>query len=432
MKSLPLKSAAALGLLTIPQVAFAQDAAPPPINTGDTAWMLVATALVMVMTPGLAFFYGGMVRSKNAVSLVFQSMVALGVISILWFVIGYSLAFSPGSAFLGGASWAMYSGVGTAPNTDYAGTIPHMLFATYQCMFAIITPALITGAFAERIRFKSYLGFLILWSLLVYSPVAHWVWGVGGYLRDIGTLDFAGGTVVHMTAGFSALAVAIVFGPRVDFGKAEYVPSNVPTIALGTALLWFGWFGFNAGSALSSGELAVTAFTSTHFATAAAGLTWMILDWAIKGKPSLSGFCIGAVVGLVAVTPACGFVTPAAGLVVGIVAAAISNIVAGFRAKSQLDDSLDVFACHGLGGLSGILLTGVLASKAVNSAGADGGAALFAAQAKAAGIVVIYSFLVTFVILKLLDLVFGLKPTAEEEMKGMDIVDHGEVAYVND
>jgi ammonium transporter, Amt family len=407
--------------------AFAQ-AGASPINSGDTAWMIVATALVMVMTPGLAFFYGGMVRGKNAVSLVFQSMVALPVITIVWFLCGYSLAFSPGSPFLGGLDWSLFSGVGAAPNTDYGATIPHVLFAIYQCMFAVITPALVIGAFAERVKFKHYLLFLVLWSLLVYSPVAHWVWAVGGYLRAGGTLDFAGGLVVHMTAGFSALAAAMVLGKRSDYGNADYSPSNVPLIAVGTGLLWFGWFGFNGGSAIGSNELAVNAFSATHLAASGAMFVWMLLDWKLKGKPSLTGACIGAVVGLVAVTPACGFVSPGAGLIVGCVGALVANIAAYYRGKSQLDDSLDVFACHGLGGLTGILLTGVFGTTAVNAAGADAGATLFMAQLKGAAVVAVYSFVVSFVLFKILQAA-GIRANASEESAGMDSADHGEKAY---
>ena len=419
------------GAIFVSASAHADGTPPPAVNTGDTAWMLASSALVMIMTPGLAFFYAGMVRTKNTVATMMQSFIALPVITMLWFAFGYSLAFSKGNGFLGGLDWVFFHGVGGAPNADYGATVPHLLFAVFQCMFAIITPALVTGAFAERMKFKSYLAFLVLWSALIYTPVAHWVWGVGGFLKDMGALDFAGGTAVHMTAGFSALAAALVFGRRVDFGKADTSSHSIPLVVIGTALLWFGWFGFNGGSAIASGELATSAFAVTHLAASSAALTWMILDWILKGKPSLVGACIGAVVGLVAITPASGYVTAGSGVLIGIVGAAVSNLAALMRSKSQLDDSLDVFACHGLGGTVGILMTGLLASKAINSTGAEGGGALFLIQLKAALIVAVFSFVGSFVLFKVIDLLFGLRPSASEETKGLDAGDHGEKAYVN-
>jgi Amt family ammonium transporter len=410
--------------------AMAQEAAAAsPVSGADVAWLLTSAALVLLMTPGLAFFYAGMVRGKNVVSTIAQSFAAMSLISIVWYLFGYSLAFSPGSSLLGGFDWALFNGVGSAPNTDYAATIPHVLFAVYQCMFAIITPALIAGAFAERMKFSAYAAFIVLWSIVVYSPVAHWVWGVGGLLRGWGILDFAGGLVVHQTAGFSALAAALAIGKRSDYGKANYSASSVPLITIGTGLLWFGWFGFNGGSALGSGELAVTAFSSTHFAAAAAGLGWAIMDKLLKGKVSLVGICIGIVVGLVAVTPAAGFVSAGSGLLIGLIGAVAANLVAHFRAKSQLDDSLDVFACHGVGGLVGSVLTGVFCSKAVNAAGADGGAAQFFIQLKSSLVVGVFSFVATFVLFKIIQVVIGLRPTVAEETSGLDEVDHGEKAY---
>ncbi len=426
--------------LTQSFASFAQDAEPaaaaasvaaavaaPTINTGDTAWMLVSTALVLLMTPGLAFFYGGMVRTKNVVSTIMQSMIACGVVSLVWFAFGYSIAFAPTSGgMMGSLGWSFLNGVTTVPNTDYGATVPHSLFMLFQCMFAIITPALITGAFAERVKFKGYLVFIALWSLLIYSPLAHWVWGVGGFLRTQGVLDFAGGLVVHLSAGVSALAAALALGKRRDYGKVEYMPHSISLIAVGTGMLWFGWFGFNGGSAIGSNELATTAFTNTHFSAAAAIVVWMIMDWVIKGKPSLLGACIGAVVGLIAVTPASGFVTMQSAVTIGIVASIAANLVAAMRAKSQLDDSLDVFACHGVGGAVGVLMTGLLASKTINSAGADGGGALFFTQLKAVAIVGTFCFVGTYVLCLIINAVIGLRADDQAESQGMDQADHGE------
>lgn len=412
----------------VPAVAAA---AVPTINSGDTAWVLVATAFVLLMTPGLAFFYAGMVRSKNAVGMLMQNFIALAVITLVWAICGYTLAFGPTqSGFIGGMNWFFLNGVGNQANADYSATIPHSLFMVFQCMFAVITPALITGAFAERMKFKTYLAFIVLWSLLVYSPVCHWVWGVGGFLRVKGLLDFAGGTVVHMTAGFSALAAAIAFGARKDYGKADASPHNVPFILLGTALLWFGWFGFNGGSALAANDVGANALVATHIAAAAAALAWMVCDWFLKGKPSLTGACIGAVVGLIAITPACGFITLNSALWLGLIAGIVSNFASILRAKSGLDDSLDVFACHGVAGLLGTLATGFLATKAVNPAGADGGMAQFGIQLTGAAIVAAFSFVVTFVLCKVLNAVMGLRPSAQQEDSGLDNSEHGERAYI--
>jgi Amt family ammonium transporter len=298
-------------------------------------------------------------------------------------------------------------------------------------MFAVITPALITGAFAERMKFKTYLAFLVLWSLLIYSPVCHWVWGVGGFLRVKGLLDFAGGTVVHMTAGFSALAAALAFGPRKDYGKPEIASHNVPFICLGTGLLWFGWFGFNGGSALSANDVGSNALVVTHISAAVATLVWLVGDWIFKGKPTLTGACIGAVVGLIAITPASGFVGASSALLIGLIAGAASYVVALIRGKTQIDDSLDVFAAHGIAGLTGVLLTGLFASKSINAAGVDGSGAQFAIQLQGAAIVAIYSFVVTFILCKVLNVVFGLRPSASEEAAGQDATDHGERAYIS-
>jgi len=428
-------SALSLAQDTAPAVTETVAAAAAPastINSGDTSWVLISTALVLLMTPGLAFFYAGMVRGKNAVGMLMQNFIALAVLTAVWAICGYSLAFGPTQGgWIGSMGWAFLNGVGNQPNPDYSATIPHSLFMAFQCMFAVITPALITGAFAERMKFKTYLAFIVLWSLLIYSPVCHWVWGVGGFLRVKGALDFAGGTVVHMTAGFSALAAALAFGPRKDYGKADLSPHNVPFICLGTGLLWFGWFGFNGGSALGAGDLASNALVATHIAAAFATLVWMVGDWMFKGKPALTNACIGAVVGLIAITPACGFVSSTSAIWIGLIAGGASYVVAMIRGKSRIDDSLDVFAAHGIAGLTGVLLTGVFASKAINGAGADGGGALVGTQFTAALIVAAYSFGVTFVLCKVLNAVFGLRASAKDEDAGLDHSEHGEKAYVN-
>ncbi len=403
------------------------------INPGDTAWVLVATALVMMMTPALAFFYGGMVRRKNVLSTLNLSFIIIGLVSIQWVLVGYTLAFGPSiGGIIGALDFAGLTGVGSAPNADYAATIPHLAFAAYQMMFAIITPALITGAFVERVRFKAFLLFALLWATFVYDPVAHWVWGIGGVLRTLGALDFAGGTVVHITAGFSALAFARVIGARRGYGKAPLEPHNIPYSILGAGLLWVGWFGFNGGSALGANGLAVNAVVVTNTAAAAAGTVWMFLSWR-DNKPSILGVITGAVVGLVAITPAAGYVTPLAALVIGALAAPISYYAIKLRQSRNLDESLDVWACHGMGGVWGALATGLFATKAVNEAGANGlffgNPNQFVLQAIAVGATVIFSFGATFVVVKLLDKKVGLRVTANEEEVGLDISEHGERAY---
>jgi ammonium transporter, Amt family len=403
------------------------------IDTGDTAWVLVATALVMMMTPALAFFYGGMVRKKNILSTLNLSFIMLAVISIQWLLIGYTLAFgTTNGGFIGGLDFFGLVNVGSEPNAAYAPTIPHLSFAAYQMMFAVITPALITGAFVERVRFKAFLIFSILWATLVYDPVAHWVWGVGGIFRNLGALDFAGGTVVHITAGFSALAFARVIGRRKWFGSIAIEPSNIPYTMLGAGLLWMGWFGFNGGSALGANGLAINAIVTTNTAAAAAGLVWMFLSWR-DNKPSPLGIVTGMVVGLVAITPAAGFVTPLAALVIGGVAAPVSYYAIRFRQRMKLDESLDVWACHGMGGTWGALATGLFASTAVNPAGFDG---LFygnpnqlVIQAVTVAITIAFSFGVTFVLAKVLDRLIGLRVSENEEEVGLDISEHGERAY---
>ncbi|MBI5301407.1 MAG: ammonium transporter [Chloroflexi bacterium] len=403
------------------------------INTGDTAWVLVATALVMMMTPALAFFYGGMVRKKNVLSTLNLSFIIMALISVQWVVVGYTLAFGPSlGGIIGALNYFGLNGVGSAPNGDYAPTIPHLAFSAYQMMFAVITPALITGAFVERVRFKAFLLFALLWATLVYDPVAHWVWGVGGILRQLGALDFAGGTVVHVTAGFSALAFAKVIGSRRGFGAVPMEPHNIPYSILGAGLLWVGWFGFNGGSALGANGLAVNAVVTTNTAAAAAGLVWMLLTWR-DNKPSILGIVTGAVVGLVAITPASGYVTPLAALVIGAIAAVISYYAIRFRQSHNLDESLDVWACHGMGGAWGALATGLFATKMVNEAGADGlfygNPGQFVIQAIAVVAAIAFAVIMTFVIAKVLDVVVGLRVTENEEEVGLDISEHGERAY---
>lgn len=403
------------------------------LNAGDIAWVLTAAALVLVMTPALAFFYGGMVRKKNALSTLNLSIIIMALMSIQWLLFGFTLAFGPNiGGFIGGLDYLGFAGVGAEPNADYAATIPFLLFAAFQMMFAIITPALITGSFVERVRFLPFLLFTILWATLVYDPVAHWVWAVGGFLRNMGALDFAGGTVVHITAGFSALAFAMVIGARRGFGKSAMEPHNIPFTVLGAGLLWMGWFGFNAGSALGANAVAVNALVTTNTAAAACALVWMILSWR-DGKPSVLGIVTGAVVGLVAITPAAGFVTPLAAVAIGAIAAPISYYAIRLRQKRNLDESLDVWACHGMGGLWGALATGLFATTAVNSAGFDG---LFygnpqqlVTQAVAAGITVVFAFVVTFVLAKVLDATLRLRVSQNAEEVGLDLSEHGERAY---
>ena len=407
------------------------------VNAGDTAWVLIASALVMMMTPALAFFYGGMVRKKNILSTLNLSFIIMGLLSVQWVLYGYSLAFGSNYAglirgLIGGLNFLGLSGVGASPNAEYAPTIPHLAFAAFQMMFAIITPALITGAFVERVRFKTFLVFSLLWATLVYDPVAHWVWGTGGLLRQLGALDFAGGTVVHITAGFSALAFATVIGARKGFGSSSFEPHNIPYSVLGAGLLWVGWFGFNGGSALAANGLAVNALVTTNTAAAAAGLVWMLLSW-LDNRPSVLGIITGAVVGLVAITPAAGFVTPLAALVIGGVAAPISYYAIRLRQRRNLDESLDVWACHGMGGVWGALATGLFATKTVNEAGANGlffgNPGQFLVQLATVALVVIFAFGMTFVMTKLLNRFMGLRVSSNEEEVGLDISEHGERAY---
>ncbi len=403
------------------------------LNTGDTAWVLISTALVLMMTPALAFFYGGMVRKKNVLSTLNFSFILMALISLQWVLFGFTLAFGKtANGIIGGLNYLGLTGVGAEPNADYAGTIPFLLFAAYQMMFAVITPALISGTFVERVKFKAFLIFSLLWATLVYDPVAHWVWGVGGILRNLGALDFAGGTVVHITAGFSALAFARVIRARRGFGNGSMEPHNIPYSVLGAGLLWMGWFGFNGGSALGANGLAVTALMNTNTAAAAAGVVWMLLSWR-DHKPSVLGIITGAVVGLVAITPAAGYVTPLAALAIGAAAAPISYFAIKLRQGRHLDESLDVWACHGMGGLWGALATGLFASKAVNAAGADGlfygNPRLFLVQLLAAAVTLIFAFGMTFLLATALKRTIGLSVSDTEEQVGLDIAEHGERAY---
>lgn len=403
------------------------------INSGDTAWVLISTALVIMMTPALAFFYGGMVRKKNLLSALMLSVSILALISIQWVLYGYTLSFGQSQGgLIGGLNWLGLTGVGQTPFAGYAPTIPHLAFMAFQLAFAVITPALITGAFVERINFPSFLVFTLLWSTFIYDPVAHWVWGIGGWLRTLGALDFAGGTVVHITAGVSALALALVIGKRKGYGKYPMEPSNIPLTVLGAFLLWFGWFGFNGGSALSCGGLATSAFVVTNISAAAAALTWMMISW-IHKRPSVLGLATGAVVGLVAITPASGFVSPISAIVIGVVAALISYYAILLRTKSGLDDSLDVFACHGMGGIAGALLTGIFAEKAINPAGANGllfgNPNQFLIQLLTVAVVASFSFIVSFILAKVIDVMFSLRAKPDEEEIGLDISQHGEAAY---
>lgn len=405
----------------------------PAISAGDTAWVLASSALVLLMTVGLACFYGGLVRSKNSLNTMMMSIVAMGAISVQWVVIGYSLSFGPGSGWLGGLDWVLFKHVGNDPNPAYAATIPQSAHAIYQAMFAIITPALISGAIVERMRFRAYLVFLVLWSTLVYAPLAHWVWGAGGWLQKMGALDFAGGTVVHVSAGVSALVAARFLGPRRDFRRVPLSPHNVPLVLIGAGLLWFGWFGFNAGSALAANGLAALAFVNTNTAAAAAVVTWALLDYTRTGKMTAVGAATGAVVGLVGITPAAGFVTPPASLAIGVLCVLVSYFAIQRRSRSMLDDSLDVFSCHGLAGVAGALLTGVFATKLANPAGNNG---LFAGnpgqmlvQLYAVLAAIIIAAVGTIVILVIVRATLGTRARIADELIGLDLSEHGEEAY---
>jgi ammonium transporter, Amt family len=416
----------------------AAPAAPAPaskIDKGDTAWMLTSSALVLMMTaPGLALFYGGMVRQKNALGTLMHSFIIMAIISIQWVLWGYSLAFGPDrGGIIGGLDWVGLRGVGPEPFDAYSKTIPHQVFMLFQMMFAIITPALITGAFAERKKFSAFLLFTVLWATIVYDPLAHWVWGDGGWLKKLGALDFAGGTVVHISSGMSALVCAIVLGRRKGYGHQPMQPHNLPMTVMGAALLWFGWFGFNAGSALEANGLAASAFTATNTAAAAAALGWMFTEWSMRGKPTVLGAASGAVAGLVAITPASGYVGPVSSIVIGLVAGSLCYAACNLKSKLGYDDSLDVVGVHGVGGTWGAIATGLFASKAVNPDAADG---LFFGnpgqlwtQIVAVLATYVLAIVATWVILKIVDAVVGLRVSEEDEVAGLDLSQHSETAY---
>lgn len=403
------------------------------INQADTLFVLLSAAFVMLMTPGLAFFYGGMVRRKNILSVLMQCFVALCLLSLQWILFGYSLSFAPGNGFWGGLSWFGLNGVGAAPYAGYSATIPHQAFMIFQMMFAVITPALIIGAFAERMKFSAFLVFTLLWATFVYDPLCHWVWGEGGWLRNLGVLDFAGGIVVHTSAGIAALVTTIVIGKRKNL---EHTPSphNLPFVVLGTALLWFGWYGFNAGSALAVNGVAVNAFVVTNTAAASAGLSWAFLEWIRNGKPTVFGIVTGSIAGLATVTPASGFVSPISAIIIGIAASIVCFIaVAVTKPRFGYDDSLDAFGVHGVGGILGTLLTGVLASKIINPAGANGllygNPKQLLIQLTGVAVAVSYTFLATFVIYKLVDIFFRMRVSEKDELVGLDLTQHRERAY---
>lgn len=445
----------AMALLATPLAAETTAAviSTPKVDTGDTAWMIMATALVLLMSiPGLALFYGGLVRRKNVLNVLMQCMIIVAVISIEWVVVGYSLAFSSSSGFLapfiGGLDWAFLKGINLSDLSPYfishsqptpdggtIGTIPHFVFIMFQCMFAVITPALIIGAFSERIKFKGFLLFTVLWALFIYNPVAHWVWSGDGWLFKLGALDFAGGTVVHINAGIAAIVTAIMLGKRRDYKGHAIPPHNIPHVFIGAALLWFGWFGFNAGSGLAADGLSANAFLVTHISAAAAALTWAILDWFHGKRPTVVGICTGAVGGLVAITPAAGFVDVSGALIIGIVVSLVCFVMVAFvKPKLGYDDSLDAFGVHGIGGILGAILTGLLATPAVQSAYSGAIAGNWHqvwVQFIATIATIAYSGLGTFLIFKLTEKVMGVRATVNEEAVGLDETQHGETAYTN-
>ena len=407
------------------------------MNSGDTAWVLASSALVLLMTvPALAFFYGGLVRRKNVLSLLMQCFIILCVISLQWILYGYSLTFSPdtGIGIIGGFDWVGLRGVGGQPNPDYAATIPHSVFMIFQCMFAVITPALIVGAFAERIKFSAFLLFTILWATFVYDPLGHWVWGMGGWLKNLGALDFAGGIVVHTSSGVSALVMAILIGKRIGYQERPFRPHNLPFTVMGAALLWFGWFGFNAGSALAANELAANAFVTTNTATAAAGLTWALIEWQQHGAPTILGAATGAVAGLVAITPACGFVNPMNAIFIGILVSVFCYIaIAKVKAALKYDDALDVFGIHGVGGIWGTIATGLFAEKAVNEAGANGlffgNVHQFLVQIMLIIVAAVFAAVMTWILFKFVDALVGMRVEKKDEIIGLDLTQQSEAAY---
>jgi Amt family ammonium transporter len=404
------------------------------MNAANTAFVLVSAALVLFMTPGLALFYGGMVRGKNVLGTLMQNFILLALIGVQWALFGYSLAFGPSlNGIIGSLSWAGLAGVGAEPFKAYSETIPHSAFMVFQMMFAIITPALITGAWAERLKFSSFLLFIVLWATLVYDPVAHWVWGDGGWLKGLGALDFAGGTVVHINAGVAALAAVLVMGRREGYGKEAFIPHNLPMTVLGAGILWFGWFGFNAGSALAADGLATSAFVATQLGACGATLSWVITEWIFRGKPTTLGAASGAVAGLVAITPAAGFVGPMSAILIGLGAGFLCYLAVLAKPKLGYDDSLDVVGVHGVGGIWGALATGLFACKAVNEAGADG---LFFGNPAQLGIqfvavltTIVYSFVLSWILLKIVDAILGLRVDKADEIAGLDLTEHQEAGY---
>ena len=404
------------------------------ISAADTAFMLAAAGLVLLMTPGLALFYAGMVRSKNVLGTIMQSLIMISLITIEWVYVGYTMSFGPDwRGVIGDLSWFALSGVTAEPSTVYATSIPQSVFMIYQCMFAIITPALITGAFAERVRFAPFVVFSLLWAVLVYNPVCHWVWGSGGWLVGLGVLDFAGGLVVHATCGAAALAAVLVIGPRKGFGREKYLPHNLPLTVVGTGLLWFGWFGFNGGSALAANGLAATAFVSTHLAGMAGMAMWTLVEWVKLGKPTTLGAASGAIAGLATITPAAGYVGPNAAVLIGLIAGLVCFAAVNVKGRFGYDDSLDVVGIHGVGGVIGTLLLGVFASTAVNPAGVDGLLAGSAIQLgkQALGVVVVsgYAFVVSWLLLQAIQRSMGLRVSVEHEVQGLDYTEHSETAY---
>jgi Amt family ammonium transporter len=404
------------------------------MDTGDTAFVLISAALVMLMTPGLALFYAGMVRTKNALGTIMQSFIIIAVITVEWILWGYSMVFGPDKfGIIGGLEWFGLGGVGMTPHPDYAPTIPHQVFMIYQCMFAVITPALITGAFAERMRFGPFVLFSVLWATIVYNPLAHWIWGKGGWLNNMGAIDFAGGVAVHVSSGVAALAAAILLGKREGYGTQNLQPHNLPMTLLGAGILWFGWFGFNAGSALSIGSLAGSAFVATHIAGATATIMWVLMEWKLKGKATTLGAASGAIAGLATITPASGFVGPLSAALIGVFAGSLCYLAIMVKNIFGYDDSLDVVGIHGVGGVIGLLAAGLLASKAINPAGVNG---VFFGNFSQLGIqsiaiiaTIIYAFVMSYVLLKIVDKIFGLRVTEGDEIKGLDLSQHDETAY---
>ena len=431
----PPKVAAPAPAVPAPATTAPAVPAAPKIDKGDTAWMLTSAALVLMMTiPGLFLFYGGLVRGKNALGTIMQSFIIVALISIQWVLFGYSLSFGPDiGGFIGSLDWVGLNGVGAEPNADYAATIPHQAFMIYQMMFAIITPALITGAFAERAKFSTFIIFILLWATFIYNPLAHWVWGVKGWMREMGALDFAGGTVVHISSGISALVAALMFGKRVGYGKEHMPPHNLPFSVIGAALLWVGWFGFNAGSALAADGLATSAFVATHVATAAATLAWVFAEWMTRGKPTVLGAASGAVAGLVAITPGAGFVSPMSAILIGIGGGVCCYTACNLKSKFGYDDSLDVVGVHGVGGTWGALATGLFASKAINAAGNDGfffgNPGQLWIQFVAVAATWIFAAVGTLIILGILKALMGLRVSEEEEQLGLDLSQHDEQSY---